>query len=644
MQPLLFAATSGLLLTLCAPSAGAQEMAQADLQTVNRLRNLSIEQLAQIEVVSVSKRPESLGEAPAATFVIMNEDIARSGATSLPEVLRLAPNLQVQQVDSRQFSISARGFNSFENANKLLVLIDGRTIYTPLASSVYWDLHEPLLQDVERVEVVSGPGGTLYGPNAVNGVVNILSRSAYDTLGGYARLSVGTEDRRGALRYGGRVGAAALRAYVTAFEREDSRLPSGARASDSWEGVQGGFRLDLGEDTASRFTLQGDIFDSKIDLVSGDGNKGYNLLARWQRELGVGSALQVQAYYDKFERRFTRVFDAVETYDLEVRHNLTRGRHDMVWGGGVRVTRDEFRNRLNPFVLDPEERELTVGNLFAQDRIALSERLDLIAGLKLERTSFTGVEVLPNLRLAWKPDERMLLWSAVSRAVRTPSRIDRQLVATGILAPNPHFKSEMLTAFEAGYRGQPSDSLSLSVSLFYNLYDRLRTTEPASGSVAALLPVQLANGLEADSYGAELWGTWQAAPGARLSAGLFLFGKERRFDAGVVDITGGESAGHDPRYQAQLRAQFDLAEDLDLDLRLRAADRLPEVRGLGGPSLPRVPAYAEADARLAWRPTHSLELAVSGVNLLHNRHAESFFRPPVQEMPRSVRVESRLSF
>ncbi len=459
-------------------------------------------------MTSVSKRAEPLGEAPAAVFVITPVAIRRSAATSLPEALRLAANLQVQRIDARQYSVSARGFDGYETANKLLVLVDGRSIYTPLASSVYWDLNEPLLDDLDRIEVVSGQGGTLYGPNAVNRVISVVSRSALRTKGLAARGVVGAEDRHGSIRYGGALGAGAFRVYATAMDRQPSKLASGADATDGYSGVQGGFRADF-ENDGGGLTFQGDIFDQSIDAIAGDGNAGHNRLGRWTQATGGDSRLQVQAYYDHFERRFTLVRDTLTTYDVSVQHDWSLSGHEIVWGAGLRVTRDQFINNVNQFRVDPPERTLALGNAFIQDRVALSERVSLTAGLELERTSCTGVEVLPNVRLAWTPNDRTLLWSAVSRAVRTPSRIDRQLVALPILAPGDGFGSEKLVAVEAGYRGQPFAGATLSVSAFYNFYEDIRTTEPTPGS---FLPIRLRNGIDGRTYGVEAWARYQAAP------------------------------------------------------------------------------------------------------------------------------------
>jgi iron complex outermembrane receptor protein len=414
--------------------------APASAQSLGELRNMSIDQLAQIEVRSASKREEPLSSAPAALYVITPDDILTSGATTLPEVLRLAPNLNVQQVDASQYSISARGFNGVQAGNKVLALIDGRTIYTPLGSSVLWNLHFPMVEDLQQIEVISGPGGTLYGPNAVNGVINITSKDARDTIGTLVRGTAGADEITAAARQGFALGkSGALRVYAD-YHNADG-LPAGLGAvDDSYKGWQAGFRSDF-DGEADHFTLQGDLFHTDANTLPGDGANGHNVLGRWTRTLSPTSSFQVQAYYDYFKREFTDVLDSLQTMDAEGQFNTVVGRHDLVAGVGVRTTRDHFVNDLNIFNLNPESRRLWTSNIFAQDRFHLSDDLALIAGVKVERSTFTGWQVLPNLRLAWQPNQRNLVWAAVSRAVRTPSRIDRQLEAPPFLVASPDHRS-----------------------------------------------------------------------------------------------------------------------------------------------------------------------------------------------------------
>jgi iron complex outermembrane receptor protein len=600
-------------------------------ESVEELATLSIEELARIEVRSASKQAEPIGRAPTSIFVITEEDIARSAATSLPELLRLAPNLQVQRLDARQYAVTARGFNGAESSNKLLVLIDGRSVYSTLHSGVFWELHSPLLEDLQQIEVISGPGGTLYGPNAVNGVVNVTSKDSRDTLGGLVRATAGPEEQTLGLRYGAKLGeSGGFRVYANGFHRDG--LPAGPHPDidDRFKGWQAGFRGDWGGG-ADRFTVQGDAFDTDTGGLAGDGDHGHNVLARWRHQLGEGSAFQLQAYYDRYERRAILVDDMLETLDADAQFNAASGAHNLVLGAGLRTTRDKFINNLNGFHLDPQSRRLWVANAYVQDRFAASPTLDLIAGVKLEQSSFSGLEVLPNFRVAWHPDDRTLFWSAVSRAVRTPSRIDRQLVFLPLLAQATDFQSEKLIAFEAGYRGQPGPATTLSVSLFYNLYDDIRTTE----FTGTPFPIRLRNGLKGATYGVEAWATQQLLPWWRASLGISTLGKDFHLKAGAVDLAARASLGADPDYQAVARSEMDLGSDVRLDLALRGVDDLGESH-VGG--------YVEADARIGWRPSDTVELYLAGNNLLHRRHVESNDVARAQSVERSVYLGTRLRF
>lgn len=488
---------------LCAGRAEAEE--QPDLS------NLSIEQLAQIKVTSASKQLEPLSEAPAALYVITGQDIEDSGVTSLPEALRLAPNLNVQQVTASQYSISARGFNGVQAGNKLLVLIDGRSVYTPLGDNVIWELHQPLLEDLQQIEVISGPGGTLYGPNAVNGVVNVTTKSAENTLGLLARGTIGPEEQSVAARYGFSLGSSgAMRIYANWLNRDGLPAAFGSPNDDAARGWESGFRSDFGG-ASDHFTVQGDIFHSTDATFPGDHSNAHNILGRWSHQLGDSASFQFQSYYDWYSRDVTLVRNSLATFDNEAQFNFSSARNELVAGAGVRTTKDQFINNLNPFELDPESRRLWVYNIFAQDRFSVSPDLSLIAGVKLEKSTFVGWQVLPNLRIAYQPNKRALFWAAVSRAVRTPSRIDRQLEFLPLLAPSTDFQAEKLTALEAGYRGEPKSWLSLSVNLFYNFYTDLRTTEFLDG---VTIPIELLNGRKGASYGVEAWGKAQLTPWA----------------------------------------------------------------------------------------------------------------------------------
>lgn len=597
------------------------------------LANLSIEQLAQIQVRSASKTEEPLSSAPTALYVITNKDIVDSGATSLPEALRLAPNLQVQRIDASQYAISARGFNGLEAGNKVLALIDGRTIYTPLASSVFWNLNSPLLEDIQQIEVISGPGGTLFGPNAVNGVINITTKDASDTIGGMARVTAGALERNAGLRYGFPIGGSgAVRVYADYHDTEGfPAAPGRPEVDDDYRGWQAGMRSDFGND-GNHFTVQGDLFHSDLDTLPGDNLKGGNILARWKRTLGDSSSFQFQAYYDDFRRELLQTVDSVKTFDGQGQFNVDSGRHHIVAGAGARTTDDLFINDLNVFELVPDSKRLWVYNVFAQDRFSVTSKLDVIAGVKVEKSTFVGWQLLPNLRIAWQPNERNLLWAAVSRAVRTPSRIDRQLEAPGFLLQAPDFTSEKLVAVEAGYRGQPSRSTSFSISGFLNFYDDIRTTEFATDGTP---PFQLKNGREGTTYGIEAWATVQVTPIWRLWLGGSTLWKDLRLKPGHIDLAPFNALGSDPNWQVTARSEFDLAPRLQLNLESRAVGHIDQAPELGS--------YVEVGGRLAYRLTDQLELYLSGSNLLHHKHQES--NNQAAQLPeRSILVGTRVTF
>jgi iron complex outermembrane receptor protein len=593
------------------------------------LSGLSLEELGTIQISSVSKRAEPLGGAPAAVFVITREDIVRSGAITLPEALRLAPNLDVVRLNTGAYTVTARGFNSPESANKLLVLIDGRSVYTPLASTVFWESQGILLSDIERIEVISGAGGTLWGANAVNGVINVITRDAGATQGLQLQAGGGDHDGLVTARYGGKLGdKAAFRVYAQG-RRADFGGVGPLTADAPADGVQAGFRID-GAAAGGVFTFQGDAYRNKVDLLDTK-LTGENLLGRWRRDLGNGSAVQLQAYVDQARRDYLVASDSLTTFDVQLQHNLAIGsRNQLVWGANYRVWQSEFNSLVGLGFVKPAK-TLNLASLFAQDDLELTPRLKLTLGLKLENNSYSGLDYLPTARLAWQPAERSLVWTSVSQAVRTPSRIDRELQGGGgIFAPAPDFAAEKLTALELGYRGQPTERLSVSVTAFYNHYDDLRTATLTRGGV----PVHLANDLGGDTSGVEAWGAFAAAPWWRLSFGASTLAKDLRLDPGTADITRLQSAGQDPRYHALLRSQMNLGEHALLDIGLRNVGRV-------SPS--NVPAYTEADVRVAWRLTDALEVSLAGANLLHDRHLEAIdpSTAPVTYIPRTVFLSLR---
>jgi iron complex outermembrane receptor protein len=600
------------------------------------LARLSLEELGQIEVTSVSKRPEPLAVAPGSIYVITNDDIRRSGALSLPEALRLAPNLNVNRVDAIDYSISARGFASQEAAQKLLVMIDGRSVYSTLLGGVFWDQHHVVLDDIDRIEVVSGPGGALWGANAVNGVVNVTTRSAEDTQGWLASAAAGTLDSDLRLRYGGKIGAASFRVYGAGVLRGDLRKADGSSARDGWESGQLGFRLDW-KGAADGVTVQGDIHDGSIDESLGATSgyvRGANVLGRWTHQLGDAGEVQVQAYYDRVRREATLINDSLDTWDLQLQHTFRLGgSHQVVWGAGYRVTDDAFRPVAGPQLLDPAARRVSIANGFVQDEVALTPDLSLTLGLKAEDNSYTKLEFMPNLRLAWRASDSQMLWASVSRAVRNPSRVERDFSIPGLVAPG-YMGSEKLIAYEAGYRSQVGDKLTVSASAFWNDYDDLRTNDLTAPGV---LPIIVSNTMRGRVLGVELWGTYDVRPWWRLSAGFTGIAKRFELKPGSLDLAQFEAGGADPGYWAKLRSEFQITENVDLDLRLRFYDDVPLQKSSG--YLP-TKAYAEADARVAWRVRPNLELALVGNNLLQAQHAEAS-EDRRSEIPRSAYVSLR---
>ena len=628
----IFVVVASIALSIAPATAQGQMQAQA--QTLRELSDLSLEELSQVEITSVSKRPEPLGNAAAAAYVITSDDIRRSGATTLPEALRLAPNLEVARVNSQTYNISSRGFNSVNASNKLLVLIDGRTIYTPFFSSVFWDQQSVMLADIDRIEVISGPGGTLWGSNAVNGVINVITKHSADTQGGLLDAKVGTFEQRGDLRYGGRLGDGTYRAYALGFGEGHTYLQNGNDAMDDWNGKQAGFRSDFTKG-AHAFTVQGDIYENLIDTPGGR-RSGGNLLGRWSTRV-LGSSLEVQAYYDQQDRNDVAATgggssERVNTFDVQAQDVVTLEKHQIVWGFGQRVWQDRFTNTANPFVLVPESQTLNLTNVFAQDTIAVAEDVGLTLGSKFEYSTFSGWEAMPSGRIGWRADPKNFLWAAISRAVRSPSRLERDLTAPGIVNPSPDFESEKLVAYEAGWRSQLVSNASLSVSLFYNDYTDLRTTKP---DPVTFLPVTFGNGWEGHTYGADVWGSYRPFSWWRLDAGFEILRKDFHLKPGEVDIAGIQTVlGHDPGHQAFVHSYMDIAPNVEFYVGLRQVGSLPDVG---------VPSYFEADVRLAWRVTPKLELSIAGLNLVHERHAEAT-GPPIQEIPRSAYIEGRWSF
>lgn len=603
-----------LILAVWALPAPAQQR-----DSVESLKHLSLDQLMNVEVMSVSRRPERLSEAASAIQVITQEDIRQSGASSLPEALRLASNLQVAQIDSRQWAISSRGFNGTA-ANKLLVLIDGRTVYTPLFSGVFWDVQDVLLEDVDRIEVISGPGATLWGANAVNGVINVITKDAKDTHGLLLSGGGGTELRGfGSGRYGGELGAHAnYRIYGKAFRRDRTVLPTGLDATDDWHMGQGGVRVEYDASASHHLTLQGDWYNGRIAQPSAAdvAVSGGNLIAKWAHPVSARSDIAAQAYYDRTHRDIPGTFgEDLDTYDIEMQHHAqVATRHNVVWGLGYRLINDHVDNTASLAFLPAHVARQWV-TAFAQDEIAIRpERLLLTLGTKIEHNDYTGFEIQPSGRLSWTLNSVSTVWTAVSRAVRTPSRIDRELFAPGqppfFLAGGPDFQSEEELAYELGYRHQRGAFL-FSLASFYSHYHGLRSLEQVNPPNPT--PIVIGNGQDGESYGAELTAQYRPSDRWRLRGGYTEMRVHIWPIPGSTDSSRGAAESLAPDRQLLLQSSVDLPAHLELDAGLRS---------IGAISQQQVPAYTELNARLTWRPMPALDLSIVGQNLLHERHVE----------------------
>jgi len=617
--------------------------ATARAQTsIQALRELPIEELANLEVMSVSKRPEDIAQAPAAIYVITSEDILRSGATSVPEMLRLAPNLQVAQTSASRYVITARGFNGVpanQNfSNKLLVLIDGRSVYSPLFSGMFWDMQDVLPEDIDRIEVISGPGATLWGANAVNGVINIITRSSSDTQGGVVAIGAGNQRRSASVRYGGSIGdELTYRLYAKTFRQEDTWTQAGAPGNDQWSKPQAGFRLDWTPSLADTITIQGDAYEGHQGQLGAAAEpiNGGNLLARWNRVGQGGSQLQLQAYYDR-ARRGLQVDGAsffVDTFDLYMQHSTPMGaRQEVVWGGGLRNVHYRV-DGTETLQFSPASRTLKLSNLFVQDTITLNSQTKLILGMKLEDNPYVAPVLLPNVRLSWSPNANATLWAAASRAVRSPTPFDRDVVeildGTLFLIGGSDFQTEKLVAYELGARIQPSPRASLSISTYYNVYDDLRSIELAP---AGFLPLEWGNLMRGRTYGVEVWGDYQLTPWWRLSAAFNALGQTFAFKQGASRLVGVSQAATDPSHQASLKSSMNLGRAVTLDAALRYVAALPDSS---------VPDYVEMNGRIGWNVTEQVQFSVSGYNLLRDRHREY---PRGSAIPRSVFAEMRLRY
>jgi iron complex outermembrane receptor protein len=606
-----------LVLALCGDvrAATGEEKKQPAPQDLKRL---SIEELASIDVTSVSRRPERLSQTPAALSVVSAEDIHRSGVVTIAEALRLADAIDVAHVNGNTWALTARGFN-MSTANKLLVLVDGRSTYQSLFGGTFWDVQDTYLEDIDRIESIRGPGGTIWGANAVNGVINIISKPAASTQGTSLTLIGGSNDRAVAAgRYGGRAGSGHYRVYGKYRTRGPQTFAAGGSAFDSLDFGQGGFRIDSNQTTSSRWSVWGDIYrgtNEFADRPEGD-VAGGSLVGRWIRGSG-GKAFSVQANYSRAYRRVPNQFEEVRhAGELDVQQRWSHRRHNLMFGGTVRAYRSDDLGTAG-FRFEPQVRNGWNANVFAQDEFELlPDRAYLTFGSKFGANDFTGLEVQPNARIRYQPSGRQMVWAAASRAVRLPTRFDNDIrlvnPVTGaiVLAGSEDFESERVVALEAGYRTLPHPRVSIDASVFTNRYDDLRSQELR---VTPAPLIVLDNLLNARTSGVEIASGVQVKPFWRIRGSYAWLHKSVSFDSGSTDPTGGIFEGNDPSHQASARSYLDLPYGIALDGFLRFVGRRPA---------PAVPSYTELDLRAGWTVRPSVELSIIGVNLLHDRHVE----------------------
>lgn len=618
---------------------------------------MSLEQLGNIEVTTVSKEPEEVWSTPAAIYVLTGDDIRRSGATNIPDALRLVPGVEVAQIDSDHWAVGIRGFGS-EFSKSVLVLIDGRSVYSPLFSGVYWNVQNVMLEDVDRIEVIRGPGGTIWGANAVNGVINIITKSAKETHGGLVSVTGGEVDQgSGAFRYGGGNDRFDFRVYGLAFGRA-AEYHLDNNQFDQWQMGQGGFRTDTQLNSRDTLTIQGDMYKgydgervsisfytppSVENLDEPHNVAGGNLLGRWRRQIDGDSDFQLQAYYDRTSRLSPQLDEVRNTYDVDfLYHRNLHGRQDILLGAGGRWSPDNITQEFATLNFVPNEETDSIYSWFLQDQISIvPARLSLIVGSKFEHNNYSGFEVQPNVRLLWTPNDHESFWAAETRAVRTPSRLDQDLQLTDFLTANPpiflrvlgnpEFKSEQLLGTEAGYRRSLADTVYVDVAFFYNDYNDLYgygassiILEPSPAPPHAVLEVPLANATAGDTTGFEIAPEWKPVSWWELKGSysyLHLYVHDKTGVAGSFnDLITSSDNGSSPHHEVEAQSLTNLPKNLNFDLTFRYVSALPAQTSV--PAGPTVGTYSTADARFAWHPVANLEFSLVGQNLLQPNHPE----------------------
>ena len=616
-------------------------------QTRRNLAQASLEDLLNIQVTSVSKKEQKLSQTPAAVFVITQEDIRRSGATNIPDLLRMVPGLDVAQINANTWAISARGFN-LQFANKLLVLVDGRAVYTPLFGGVYWDTVDVPLEDIEQIEVIRGPGGTVWGANAVNGVINVITKSAADTQGGLITAGGGTlAEGFGTVQYGGKLkGDSSYRVFAKYLNNNHFPDLNGQDGEDDWHLLHGGFRADTTLSARDSLITEGDIYNGKEggifvhSIISPPQNinalgigilSGGNVLTRWSHTFSSRRDISLQFYFDRYDRDAPQFEDFRNTFDFDFQNHINLGsRQDLIWGVGYRHTADQTAPTIDRAFL-PANFAGQLFNVFIQDQITLKpDRVALYVGSKLENDYFTGFDLEPSARLAWTPSNRRTFWAAVSRANRTPTRRDVGLDATleplpgpaeVALLGNPNMKSEHVIAYELGYREEPTDYLSLDVAAFFNTYQGLESLDPSapffeSNPVPNLLvhPIVLGNTLNGTTQGVEVSLNWKVTHRWTLSPGYSFLKMNLHTDASSLDtLSVANTEGSSPNHQAQLRSHVELPRGFSWDANAYFVDSLP---------VQPEPSYTRLDTQVGWRLAERIELNLVVQNLLQDHYEE----------------------
>ena len=633
-----------LLALFMAVSARAQNPPQD-------LSKLSVEDLMNVEVTSVSKKEQKVSETAAAIFVITQEDIRHSGANNIPDLLRMVPGVNVAQINSNVWAISIRGFNG-EFSNKLLVMVDGRSVYLPSFSGVFWDVLDVPLEDIARIEVIRGPGGTTWGANAVDGVINIITKKASESRGGMVVAGGGNLNQGfGTAQYGGTLGQSTdYRVFAKYFNQEHQPNIVGSDGGDGWHSLRGGFRTDSKLSANDEFTVEGDLYSARVgSLNSFVGSfaspvpqlsfvavnaTGGDVQTDWHHRISERADTELQVSYDAYERNDVLREDR-HTWSADFQHRFAWGsRQDVVWGVGYRYSSSKTNG--TPFIsLDPANLNTQLFSSFIQDEISLMpDRLFLTVGTKLEHNYYTGFGLMPTARMSWNLDERQMVWAAISRALRTPSSVDTsaQIDATGFLEPNgmpvlvrtvgnPNFQDETLIAYEAGYRSQLSSRFSLDIAAYYNSYNQLQTEEPGAPFLEVtpvpphlVLPVVAENLMYGETHGVEISAKWKVATRWTITPAYSFERINLRLAPGSLDTTSvAAGEGDSPQNWARLDSHLSLPRNFSWDASANFVDRLIALH---------VPAYTRLDTQLTWQPREHLSISLVGQNLENDRHLE----------------------